>query len=207
MNSIVTEDQKLKYQRIFTALNFHFWQKTYDWFKYQYNIHQPKTITNHYFVLCKKYPDENEFVELCVANILANQKKIWISSLMTPEAKTKLLEYRRRQESLSYIFEKDVDFLINFCYDEGLKLTDLILIEDVNTHPKLLKIYRQNRITLETMIILNDILMFSTYWNIKKLSDTIIWPNLDLRMRKFKPFMNYELEKFNEILKRKIKGI
>jgi hypothetical protein len=39
----------------------------------------------------------------------------------------------------------------------------------------------------------------------KKIEDDIIWPNWEMKILKYKPFLNYDKVKFKAILKEKIK--
>lgn len=60
------------------------------------------------------------------------------------------------------------------------------------------------QISLETLVILNDIMNFFPMWN-KKIDDDILWPDFKMKCEKYTPFLNYDKVKFKEILKEKIK--
>jgi hypothetical protein len=61
----------------------------------------------------------------------------------------------------------------------------------------------QNEVTIETVVILNDMMNFFPMWE-KKITDDIIWPNWKLRLQKYSPFLIYDKPKFKAILKEKI---
>jgi len=60
------------------------------------------------------------------------------------------------------------------------------------------------QVSLETLVILNDLLKFFPMWD-KKIDDDIIWPDFKMKCEKYSPFLNYDKDKFKIILKDKIK--
>jgi hypothetical protein len=57
----------------------------------------------------------------------------------------------------------------------------------------------QEEITLETVVILDSYLGFMDRES-KKISDTIIWPDIKRKIEKYKPFVNFDVDKFKNIL-------
>jgi hypothetical protein len=70
-------------------------------------------------------------------------------------------------------------------------------------HPKLLSETMSGTTTIETMVILNNIMNFFPMWN-KKIDDDIIWPNFRLKCEKYTPFVTFDKVKFKSILKEQI---
>ena len=66
-----------------------------------------------------------------------------------------------------------------------------------NNHPKLFKEYLGNRISIETLIILDDLVGFSKKWD-KELSDDVFWPDLKMFMIKYKKFMSIDKNKYKK---------
>jgi hypothetical protein len=66
-------------------------------------------------------------------------------------------------------------------------------------HPEILKKYLQKGITLETITILDMILEYVKNFD-KKLTDPI-WNFVSLRIRKYRPFLNIDVEKYKNVLK------
>ena len=58
-------------------------------------------------------------------------------------------------------------------------------------------------VTLETMIILNDILGYTKQFN-KQINERVIWPKKYKLMMNYKPFLRYNLTKMKMIVKKKI---
>jgi hypothetical protein len=57
----------------------------------------------------------------------------------------------------------------------------------------------QEEITLETVVILDSYLGFMDRES-KKISDTIIWPDIKRKIEKYRPFVNFDVDKFKNIL-------
>ena len=57
----------------------------------------------------------------------------------------------------------------------------------------------QDDISLETVIILDSLLGFIPRES-KKISDTIIWPDIKRRIEKYKPFVNFDDIKCRNLL-------
>ena len=71
----------------------------------------------------------------------------------------KIILYNGKEEiqSLSYIFKSEIEPIL----EKGL------VEVSKNKHPKLLKEYLGKRVSLETMVILDSILVYSKTWNVK----------------------------------------
>jgi len=62
-------------------------------------------------------------------------------------------------------------------------------------HPKLLKEFLGGRVSIETMIILNDLVDYSKKWN-EELKDDIIWPDLKKFMNNYKRFLTIDENRY-----------
>jgi hypothetical protein len=62
----------------------------------------------------------------------------------------------------------------------------------------------EERISIETLVILNDIMNFFPMWS-KKIDDDIIWPSYRRRCIKYAPFIDYDKKKLKGILVEKMK--
>ena len=68
-----------------------------------------------------------------------------------------------------------------------------------NKHPKILKEFLQKKLSLETMIILNNILDYKKQFD-KKLKDPV-WEFVSMRIEKYSPFIHIDSNKFKSILR------
>ena len=74
------------------------------------------------------------------------------------------------------MFEKDITPLLQN-FDEG----KFIFAVPESSHPKLLKEYLGKRVSLETMIILDELMGYVPKWNVH-LKDDFMWEEINLLM-------------------------
>ena len=63
-------------------------------------------------------------------------------------------------------------------------------------HPTLLKEYMGKRISLETMIVLDDLVEFSKRWDKELVWDDFIWPDVKKLMNNYKGFLTIKTDKY-----------
>ena len=66
-------------------------------------------------------------------------------------------------------------------------------------HPYALKLFLRKEISIETLIILIDLVRCFSHWE-KQMADDVLWKDLSLKLVKYKPFLQYERLKFKNIL-------
>ena len=66
-------------------------------------------------------------------------------------------------------------------------------------HPTLLKEYLGKRVSIETLVILDDISNFTKVWN-EKLKNDVVWPKVKKLMFDYKKFLTYDKKKCTIIL-------
>ena len=69
---------------------------------------------------------------------------------------------------------------------------------------KILKEYFSGRVSLETMVILDGILGYKSKWD-KSLTDPV-WETVSMKMRKYSPFLNIDVPRYKNILKKVVLG-
>jgi hypothetical protein len=186
---------------MYHALKLHF-TGSYDYVKYngkcnitkdQFSLRKDKFT---FYKLSRKYKQE-ELFRFYVANLLKNPK-LWPGELLTEDCDSEYKLWSKAQQSLTYIFEQDLNHLFDLVDkpDELLKVVD-------GQYPLLYNQYLQDSIYLETVIILDDVLNFFPMWE-KKIDDDIVFPDFLFKCRKYKPFLHYDKVKFKNLLKDKI---
>jgi len=73
-------------------------------------------------------------------------------------------------------------------------------------HPILLKEYLGKRVSLETLIVLDELVEFSKTWN-KKLSEDYIWQDIKKLMNNYKRFLTLDKKKYRMVLLNLIEGV
>lgn len=186
---------------MYHGLKLHF-SGNYDFVKYRgkTNVTKEQFMLRKdkfsFYKLSRKYKRE-ELFGFYVANFLKNPK-IWINELLMEDADSEYKLWLRIQQSLSYIFEQNLDYLFEQVNvpDELLKVVD-------GQYPLLYNLHLQDKVYLETVIILDDIMNFIPMWS-KKVDDDIIFPDFIKKCEKYKPFLNYDKVKMKKILKEKV---
>jgi hypothetical protein len=176
----------------YLALKRHF-TSSYDFFKYNGKVKaNSMSFENRkdkfFFYKLSKKRDSREYI---LANMLV-KPNVWAGDLVDDKAEQVYSEWCKRKQSLTYQFKSDIvelddeDFNSNFIVENG-------------QHPRVLKLYNMNRISLETLVILCDITGCLSYWE-KNIKDTIVFPDINRLVKKYYPFMEYDKAKMKKIL-------
>ncbi len=196
--------------KIYLAIKLHF-NSSYDYFKYNGQVNASLTSYNkrkdHYtFKKLARLYNEKQIEQFFVSNIIANDK-MWIGDALTPEYLTIYKDWQKKIESLQYTFTTDCKNALNFfAADDSLVEVSEHLIENLfkvkdHQHPVILKMVLAEKINFETFIIMNSIFKFVDQFN-KQISDTIIWPEFYIKCKKYRPFLEYDVNKFKNVFKK-----
>jgi hypothetical protein len=168
--------------RMFTAVKLHFSSDSYDFFKYHGKVRVDETKFEtrrdkyHYYKLTKRVDP----LLLTVVNLFRNSN-IWIGDLFTTENEK---WYRDRKAVI-----QSIDYTVKSQMEEYDSLNDALNVRG-GDYPALLEGYRLNRVSPETLIIVNRInngKVFD-YWS-DTISDPVVWPDLCHRLLKYEPFL------------------
>ena len=189
--------------KLYLAIKNHFTSASYDYEKYGGKVNvKPETYAKRrdrwsFVKLTKTYADE-DMLDLIVSNFLESDTT-YVTQLLNPEAKDILLEYKRKHQALTYTFTNDVTKMFDL-----VKVPDDMLKVIKGSNPLLLKAVYAKDITLETFVILNDILGFFDMFS-EKISDDFLWPKFRIKCEKYKSFLKYDINKFEKILTEKLR--
>lgn len=179
------------YQK-YIAIKNHFTKETYDYFKYngKANIKQATFEARKDKFMFHKLAKKKDIEGFLVSNFI-ERESTWVKDLLNIEADQIYSEWIKRQQSLTYIFEQDIEKL-----DEDFNKN--IQVKD-NEYPHLLKLFMRKQISIETMIIINSIVGFFQYWN-KQIIDPVIWPSIYMKCTKYSPFLKFDKQKYKDLL-------
>ena len=192
--------------KIYLAIKLHFTSESYDYFKHngkttaRLNTFTKRRDRYFFHKLSRSYSN-NDCVNYFVAGFI-NNDSVWIGDVVGKSGGENYTKWQKRIESLSYVFESDVDTLFEFIEEKEIKFDDLFKVKN-GQHPPLVKLFLANKITIETMVILNDILDYARQFN-KQISETVIWPKKYKLLMNYKPFLKYNITKMKMIIKKKI---
>lgn len=182
--------------KLYNALKLHF-ETNYDAVKYNFKSNVSaksffKRKDKYFFAkLAKTY--EGDLKEFYVANFKNDVK--YVGDMLNEGGERYYREHKKVMESLTYRFQND----INKLNDMDVSFDSLLEVEQ-NGHPLIIKLWLQEEILLETIVILDSILGFVEREN-KKITDTIIWPDIYRKIMKYKPFVKFDRDKCLNLLK------
>ena len=93
---------------------------------------------------------------------------------------------KKHIQSLSYNFEQELSPHV----DDFEKLFEV----PEGSHPLLLKEYFGKRVSLETLIILNELVQYEKNWD-KKMSEDLFWPDIKKLMNDYRKFLTIPMRK------------
>ena len=195
--------------KIYLAIKLHFTSKNQS---YDFHKHNGRTTArletftkrrDRYFFhkLSKSYSDKS-IVDYFLSNFVSNTN-IWVGDIIGKTGDETYKQWSKKLEALHYYYEQDIDYIIEKMIEKDIKFNDLFL--SVNgQHPTIVKMFLSKKINFETLIILDDILKFTKKLN-KDITEKVLWPKLFDRMKRYKPFLSYNITKYKISLRDKMK--
>lgn len=185
--------------KTYLALKNHFTKPKYDYLRYNGKVKASlqafyKRKDRMWFEKMSRQKTDEEIVSFFVANfVLCNDpESLWIGEIIN-EGEQRFSLWKKRTQSLSYVFKEEIEKL----FSEN-SIEDLFTIKN-GSHPRLLKIFLQGNLSLETMVILDSI--FGYRKNFDKKLDDPIWKFVSMRITKYSPFIHIDVFKYKKILK------
>lgn len=182
--------------KLYNALKLHFETDGYDAVKYNYKSNVTpqsffKRKDKYFFAkLAKKY--NGNLKDFYISQFVNTES--YVGDMMDEEAEKNYLDYKRIQESIHRVFSIDINIL-----GEQERKFDELFKSYHGQLPLVVKLWLQEEISLETVVILDSILGFVERES-DNITDTIIWPDLKRRINKYKPFVNYTENKCMKLL-------
>jgi len=191
---------------MYLALKRHFTSESYDYFKYNGKLRVTKDTyykrkDRFFFEKMAKQYYSHVIQEIFVSNMI-DDSNYWIGNTFKGHCMSVHKKWTTTIESLFYFFQQDFEKLIDE-YD-GDKFTNAFKCVD-GQHPFIFKLYIQNKIMLETVIISNHFLKLFDRWKISS-NDPILLPNQIVKMTKYSPFLIKYIDEgqFGVYIKKKI---
>ena len=183
----------------YQAIKLHFSSESYNFFHYDgktrvsIDAFQKRRDKFLFHRLARKYRDD-EMVPFLVANFVHSDDN-WTKSLLEEEAEQTYREWKRVTDSMTKIYVEDLQKIAT-----KETFNDLFKVDD-GQFPKLLNLFMQKEVTIETMVILNNLFNFIKIWD-KKISDDIIYPKISRKIRKYGAFLSVNTAKYKELTKK-----
>lgn len=182
--------------REYLALKNHFTKESYDYFKYGGKVSARASTfetrrDRYYFEKLAKHRDPRSYI---LANVI-ERPNAWVGELVGDQgAEVTYTQWLKRTQSLTYTFKNELgalddDFDANFRVEDG-------------GHPYLMKLYLRKKICIETLIILALLTKCFNQWN-KAMEYDPVWKEVGMRMIKYQPFINIDLDRMKKIVMEK----
>ena len=177
---------------MYCALKAHFGKTDYDFVTYHGKTRIKrdsfyKRKDRGFFVkISRKYKTEENVKNYFVSNFIKDSKG-YVSNFSDENYE----EWKNKRANFYNQFTLEIGpFVKNF--------NPIFFIKD-DEHPILLKEYLGKRVSLETLIILDELVEFTKTWN-KKLSEDYIWQDIKKLMNNYKRFLTLDKNKYKMVL-------
>ena len=172
---------------MYCAMKAHFSRKDYDFLTYKGKSRVPrdsffKRKDRVFFVkLSKKYSEE-DLKNYFVANFII-EKQGYIANFNDENYE----QWKEKRNNFYDIFTEEIrPFVKDFNPIFKVKNSE---------HPFLLKEYLGKRVSLETLVILDDILGFTKNWN-RSLAEDYMWYDINKLMKNYKRFLTIDKKQY-----------
>ena len=189
--------------KTYLALKNHFTKDSYDYHKYCKKTRASlqtfyRRKDRFWFEKVSRNKDDKEVEEFFVSNFITctDPSKLWIGEIIR-EGETVYTEWKKRTQSLSYVFRQETENLF-----DNRKVDDVF--DCSKGHPLVLRHYLNGNISLETLVIYNQIFSFGNDYD-KKLKDPV-WETVSLKIKKYSPFLHIDVFRYRKILKQVVLG-
>ncbi|CAB4127504.1 59 protein [uncultured Caudovirales phage] len=187
--------------RYYLAVKLHFTRDSYDIFekrgavKYSKDQFERRNDRMIFEKIARKYPKDHDLVQYLVSNIAyGNETPVY----EIEESERYYLNWIKRKESITHIFNDELSIIINDAHKNKLK-KESVLDFTFNQQPSILTLYLGKRISLETVSILNDFIGLTDMWNMSGFVMTF-WESEIKRIYKVKRFIKYDKEKIRPLV-------
>ena len=177
--------------KLFLALNNHFFQVNYDYFKYSGGVPvKAETFEKkrqdekyRYERLGKKYQEKEDLENFFVANLLEAKKRMWVGALFGGDADEIYVKWQGRTQSYQYSVLSELKKMIHD--HDGF---NCLFKNEEGQHPEILKSYMRGDLSLESFVILDMCLGFIPNLD-TRLGDDRNWMLVKNKALKYRPFL------------------
>ena len=195
--------------KLFLALNNHFFQNNYDYFKYSGGVPvKQETFDNkrqdekyRYERLAKKFSTKEDLENFIVANLIEAKKRTWVGTLFGGDADDVYLRWQGRVQALEYNITNEIKHLL----EDQDSFNNLFKCNE-HEHPEILKAHMRGDVSLESFVVLDICLNFVPKLN-EQLGDDRNWMLVKNKSRKYRPFierLNIDVAGLSKAIKKAI---
>ena len=185
--------------KYYIAIKLHFTKDNYNVFETRGNVkgsEQAFIARNDRYLferIARKHQTDREVIKYFVANFsYGNDAVVYNEN----DAEDNLQEFTRRRESLTRIFENDLNEVVLQKEKQGLSRKQVFEF-NLDSPPLLLKMYLGGKVTIETMFLLNKINGYLQLWHNN--SSMLLWEEEIRRIEKCEGFVKFNESKLSPI--------
>ena len=173
---------------MYCAMKAHFGKSDYDFVDYKGKTRIKrdtlyKRKDRSFFVkLARKYNTEEQIKNYFISNFIKD-KKGYIANFTDENYES----WKLKRKNFFEIFEVEMKPLVE-------SFENLYVVEN-RQHPKLMREFLGGRVSLETLIILDELVGYGTTW-IEEMKDDIIWIDLNNLMDNYERFLTIDQEQY-----------
>ena len=173
---------------MYCAMKAHFGKSDYDFVDYKGKTKikresfYKRKDRSFFAKLSRKYKTEEEIKNYFISNFIKD-KKGYIANFNDEIYNS----WKLKRQGFFDLFELEMKPLVE-------SFEDLFVVEN-KQHPKLMKEFLGGRISLETLIIIDELVNFDPNWN-RELEDDIIWLDLRNLMDNYERFLTIDREQY-----------
>jgi hypothetical protein len=184
--------------KYYISIKLHFTKDNYNVFETRGNVRgseQAFIARNDRYLfekIARKHQTDQQVIRYFVANAMYGNDAVVYNE---NDAEDNLQEWNRRRESLTRVFENDLNEVVlqkernNLSREQIFKFT-------LDSYPLLLKMYIGKKVTIETMFLLNKLDEYLKLWHN---SSMLLWEEERRRIEKCEGFVKFDAPKLSQI--------
>jgi hypothetical protein len=181
--------------KIYVALKAHFTRKNYDYFKYngKTNVTMEafrKRNDRMFFVRLSKNMTLEALSEYFLSNLITDETT-WIGEIHNNMQRRKYFQFwKMKLDNLEKVFDADTGILMMTLVERKMHFNSLFAVP-YGKQPIILQMLFHGKISLESFIIMNQLVNFFDHFN-NDLKGNPIWENIEIKCVKYEPFLRGE---------------
>lgn len=190
-----------KAYKYYMAIKLHFNRDNFDVFKNRGNVKGTREAFNArndryiFEKLARKFPVDKDLIQYYVANFAyGNENPVYSNE----EADTNLLEWQKRKQSMTKLFNDDCATILMTVHKNKIKADEVFYFTS-NSYPVILKLFLGKQISIETVRIFDDAMNLVEKWK-ENSSMLLLWESEIRRIEKAKGFVKYDSTKTDKVI-------
>lgn len=175
--------------KLFVGIRNHFTTDSYDFIKYQgktrvtYASYTKRKDIHRFEKLARQLNPRMLLVSAFI------EGHTWVNDVVGDKGYEALIKHQRYLEATAYNFKTELE-------DLPQPIGNLVGCKDGT--PKLAQLYFQKRVSLETLVLIDNLVDFVSIWRDNQSSDPLI-SELTQTICKYRPFVEYDRQKIKQV--------